>query len=102
MTMPDKIWVTEGNSVFKRDDKPIREFFGVCENASKTVKKYRVSYTRTDIADARIAELEAEVDRFRASLAMIAARPLGGVLEDYICAKQLQEIARKALNGEKP
>jgi hypothetical protein len=62
-----------------------------------TQKDYEYLIDGIRTSNARIAELEAEVDRFRASLAMIAARPLGGVLQDYICARQLQNIARDAL-----
>jgi len=47
--------------------------------------------------DDKFLALEAENERLRGSLALIASKPLGGVLQDYICARQLQNIARDAL-----
>lgn len=46
-----------------------------------------------------IKALLEENKRLREAVALIATKPLGGVLEDYICARQLQDIARQALGG---
>lgn len=57
--MPERVYLTETNWTFKRNDSPIREFIGVCDNAAPAVKKYRTEYIRADIAQRGSVDVEA-------------------------------------------
>jgi hypothetical protein len=94
MTMPEKIWASS-----RPQDVGDRWTPNYCYDD-------QTGYTLTSIMDTRISELEAEVERLRGSLALIAARPLGGVLEDRLKKQidysiDLQRIIESLCNGRK-
>jgi len=81
--MPMEIWAKDFDAPQYKG-----EFFKYEPNDVRAGKYHR---------DDKYRALEAENEKLRGSLALIASKPLGGVLQDYICARQLQNIARDAL-----